>query len=92
MLNAGVIYENIYATERGRCIFDHGVDFRGLGYIGRRVSHLHAILLFDFAAISVEAPKPLSMTLQPSPAKARAIAKPIPLVEPVITADSRAAS
>src|SRR5579859_719860 len=36
--------------------------------------------------MSAGAPKPLITTLAPAPAKARAIARPMPLVEPVTTA------
>src|SRR5262245_30393194 len=37
-------------------------------------------------SISSASPKPFNITLRPAPAKARAIPRPMPLVEPVITA------
>jgi len=64
-------------------------DFGGLGHVGRRIVCLDQEFVFDRGAFLLgrgRVAKALIITLAPSRASARAMASPMPEVEPVTTA------
>ena len=91
VLDAGVVDQDVDGTEPPRDLIDHRGNFQAAWPCPRRnttrsTSCSAAIPARSFS-ICTASPKPLSMTLQPCAANARAMPSPIPLVEPVTMTD-----
>ena len=87
MLDAGIVDEDRRRAELGGAARDHLLDRRAGRPGRRRRGALGAQFVAFSAAISISAsPKPLSITLAPSAASARAMARPMPEVDPVTSA------
>ncbi len=89
-LDAGIVDEHVDRAEGLFAERDHFGDFGGLGHVGGRVHRLDLEVGLDGGAFLLDvggrAQMPLITILAPAPAKARAMASPMPLVEPVTTA------
>ena len=83
VLDAGIVDEDVGRAELVGAAPDHLLDLRGVGKIGAIMGRVQFAAV---ASISAGSPKPLSITFAPSAASARAMASPMPEVEPVTSA------
>lgn len=85
MLNAGVIDQNIHATELALGVGDHLGNLRGVTDVRRMVADL-ATKLADFGNHCRRIAKTVENQIGPSLAVLSAMPRPMPLVEPVTSA------
>ena len=84
VLDAGIVDEDVGRAELGGAAGDHRLDLRRVGQVGAVVQARPARP--SASRSRPRSPKPLSITFAPSAASARAIARPMPEVEPVTSA------
>ena len=89
VLNAGIIDEHIQATECFLRKRDHLLDLLRLAHVRGRIDSLHAEILLDCRPLFLGIGRRIDAVqhdVGPAPAKERAHARPMPLVEPLTTA------
>jgi hypothetical protein len=89
VLDARVVHQDVYTAKHALGLRNHGRDFRGPRHVGTAVVDLDLVFGPNSAtssSICALSPKPFSTMCVPAAARARAIPRPMPLVEPVTSA------
>ena len=89
VLDSGVVDQDVEPAMRFHHHVDHPADRGRVGHVGVRIEGFHAEILsipLRASAMSLAVPKPFRTTAAPLAAKALAMPRPMPLVDPVISA------